>query len=263
MSYACDMSRSRVSTTQAIVLRRIDQGEADRLITVMTPERGKIRVVAKGARKITSRKAGHIELFACTQLLLAKGRTFDIVTQADLIDPHPVLRDDMQRGAMAHYVCDVIERFAQEEHEDQALYALLADALQWLSSARDAALIVRFVEMRLLLHTGYKPQLFRCVLSGAALEIDVQEGERSTPFSPADGGAVALAQVRQAHGPLMLSRGALLMLRALQTQSFEVVQTLELTAGYHSELERALQAFISYVLDGRTRTLMLAKQMQE
>lgn len=66
------MSRVRLFSTPAIVLRRADYGEADRLLTLLTPERGKLRVLAKGARKITSRKAGHIELFTQTQVLLAR-----------------------------------------------------------------------------------------------------------------------------------------------------------------------------------------------
>lgn len=257
-----DMSRSRVYATEAIVLRRVDQGEADRLITALTPDHGKMRVIAKGARKITSRKAGHIELFARTTLMLAKGKQFDVVTQAELIDPHLALREDMQRGAIAHYVCDLIERFAQEDHEDRALYALLADALTWLTTARDVTLTARYVEMRLLVQAGYRPQLFRCAVSDVALEVDGSDLERSTPFSPADGGALSLAHARQARGPMMLSRGALQLLRALQTQPAEVVDALELTAGYHGELERALQAFMSYVLEGRSRTFALVKQIQ-
>jgi DNA repair protein RecO (recombination protein O) len=256
------MSRSRVSATEAIILRRVDQGEADRLITVLTPERGKIRVVAKGARKITSRKAGHIELFARTTLMLAKGRQFDVITQADLIDPHLALREDMQRGAIAHYVCDLIERFSQEDHEDRALYALLADALVWLTTASDIVLMARYVEMRLLVQAGYRPQLFRCAVSDVPLEVDSSDDDRATPFSPHDGGTLSLARARQARGPIMLSRGVLRVLRALQTQSVETINGLELTVGYHAELERVLQAFLSYVLEGRSRTFVLVKQIQ-
>src|SRR5262245_28381592 len=121
------MNRSRLYSTQAIVLRRTDYGEADRVVTLLTPEVGKLRVLAKGARKITSRKAGHIELFTRTQLLLAKGRSFDLITQAELIEPHRALREDVSRGAMAHYLCELAEQFAPEDSESAALYDLLAE----------------------------------------------------------------------------------------------------------------------------------------
>ncbi|MFQ5886561.1 MAG: DNA repair protein RecO, partial [Anaerolineae bacterium] len=86
------MQRERLYRAEAIVLRRMNLGEADRLLTLYTPEWGKIRVVAKGVRKPTSRKAGHLELFTHSRLLIAKGRSLDIVTQAETITPFLPLR---------------------------------------------------------------------------------------------------------------------------------------------------------------------------
>ena len=79
------MSRSRLYNTQAIMLRRVDMGEADRLLTILTPARGKMKVMAKGVRKLTSRKTGHVELFTRVQFVLAQGHTFDVASQADTI----------------------------------------------------------------------------------------------------------------------------------------------------------------------------------
>ena len=123
------MSRSRVYGTEAIILRRTDYGEADRLLTLMTPNLGKLRVIAKGARKITSRKAGHIEMFTRVQLLLARGRTFDIVSQAETIEAHRQLREDLLRGGYAHYLGELTDQFTQEGSEDPALYDLLANGM--------------------------------------------------------------------------------------------------------------------------------------
>lgn len=92
--------RPRVYSTEAIVLRRDDYGEADRLLTLLTPRSGKMRVMAKGARKTSSRKAGHVELFTRVTLMLARGRLFDIVTQAEAIETHRALREDLQRGQL-------------------------------------------------------------------------------------------------------------------------------------------------------------------
>ena len=89
------MSRERLYRSEAIVLRRQDFGEADRLLTLFTPALGKIRVVAKGARKPQSRKAGHIESFMRTKMLFARGRNLDLVTQAELVEPYRALREDL------------------------------------------------------------------------------------------------------------------------------------------------------------------------
>ena len=126
------MNRVRLYNTEAIILRRTDFGEADRILTLMTPTLGKLRVIAKGVRKITSRKAGHVELFTRARLLLAHGRTFDIVSQAETVDAYRPLREDLLRGSYAHYLSELIDAFAQEGSEDQALYDLLVNGLTWL-----------------------------------------------------------------------------------------------------------------------------------
>lgn len=89
------MPRYRTYRTRAIVLKRRDQGEADRVLTVFTPNMGKRTVMARGVRKTASRKAGHLEPFTYTALLMAQGKTWDVVTQAEtVIDLSPNDRPD-------------------------------------------------------------------------------------------------------------------------------------------------------------------------
>ena len=89
------MPEFRSIRVHAIVLRHADWGEADRLVTLFTREQGKLRAVAKGARKITSRKAGHLEPFTHVKLQLARGRSLFIVTQADTVDAYIPLRETL------------------------------------------------------------------------------------------------------------------------------------------------------------------------
>ena len=84
--------RERTYRTEAIVMRRKDIGEADRILTLLTPGRGKLRAIAKGIRKPRSRKAGHLELFTRSKLLLASGRDLDIITQAEVVDAYRPVR---------------------------------------------------------------------------------------------------------------------------------------------------------------------------
>src|SRR3990172_1396461 len=107
--------RGRLYRTEAIVLRRSDVGKAERLLTLLTPDRGKLRVVAKGARKIASRKGGHVELFNHVGLLIARGRgEFDIVSQAETIEPYRALREDLHRSTYAHYAAELAHPFPHE-----------------------------------------------------------------------------------------------------------------------------------------------------
>ncbi len=115
-----EQRRQRLYRTPAIILKRQDFGEADRILTLFTPERGKLRVIAKGARKITSRKGGHIELFTYSNLLIAKGRNFDIVTQAETIQSFRKLREDLSRITYAYYIAELVDLFTQENEANAA-----------------------------------------------------------------------------------------------------------------------------------------------
>jgi DNA repair protein RecO (recombination protein O) len=258
------MPRARAYTTEAIILRRVDFGEADRLVTLLTPDVGKLRVLAKGARKITSRKAGHIELFARTTVQLAKGRTFDLVTQAELIEPHRVLREDVSRGSLAHYLCELVEQFAPEDSEDAELYAWLSNALLSLCDANDPHLVSRYFEMRLLSLAGYRPQLFKCALTGNTLEVDLPNYHFSvtTPLSPADGGALHKDALSRAREWVSVSRSGLMLLRALQTQDLTSIQNLSVTREVHNDIERALQSYLSFVTERRMKSMTFVKQLQ-
>ena len=106
-------ARDRTYRTEAVVLRRKDFGEADRVLTLLTPEHGKVRVVAKGIRKPASRKAGHLDLFMRSKLLVAKGRDLDIITQAETMSAYRPLREYLLRGAYAaRALIGVPSRFA-------------------------------------------------------------------------------------------------------------------------------------------------------
>src|SRR6266545_1847942 len=94
--------RERVYRTEAVIIRRADFGEADRVLTLITPQ-GKRRVVAKGARKTTSRLAGHIELFTHATLLLAVGRNLDIVTQSVILHSFQTLRGELRLLGLVGY----------------------------------------------------------------------------------------------------------------------------------------------------------------
>lgn len=259
------MSRSRVYATEAIILRRADFGEADRLLTILSPNYGKLRVIAKGARKITSRKAGHVELFTRVKLLVAQGRAFDIVSQAETIEPHRPLREDLQRGTLAHYFAEMAEQFAQEDNEDAPLYETLAEGLMWLSECKHVSLAARAFEMRLLTLAGYRPQLFKCALTGAALETDAKPDDPriTTLFSPAHGGALCAAAAPRAREGMLLTRDALTLLRILQLQTFEQIDLLDVPATTAQQTERALQRQLNFVMERGLRSAPLVRQIRE
>ena len=109
------MPRPRVYKTEAIVLRQRKLGEADKIVTLFSPQKGKIDAVAKGVRKTRSRISGHVEPLTFGSYLLAEGRDLDIVTQAETVEAFPGLRADLERLGRGLYCCLLYTSDAADE----------------------------------------------------------------------------------------------------------------------------------------------------
>ncbi len=241
--------RERVYRTEAIVLRRSDFGEADRLLTVFTPGRGKLRLVAKGARKPSSRKSGHVELFSRGQFMVAVGRDLDIVTQAETLEPFLPLREDLLRTTYAYYVAELADAFTAERDENGPLFRLLADAYGWLCEADDLALVARYYELHLLGLVGYQPQLFVCVSCKKPLEPEVSY------MNAAEGGILCGKCGKSWVGATQLSVNALKVLRFLQTREWDTCRLLRLSPASQSEVERVMYNYITYHLERKVKSV--------
>ena len=119
------MPERRIYVTDAIVLSRFDFGEADRILTLITPEHGKLKAIAKGIRRQKSRIGGSLEPFAELRVQLARGRTFDVVTQVTVGHAWLRLRDNLESAATAWYLAELADRSLEERHAAEPLYALL------------------------------------------------------------------------------------------------------------------------------------------
>jgi DNA repair protein RecO (recombination protein O) len=283
--------RERVYRTEAIVLRRIDFGEADRLLTVFTPERGKLKLIAKGARKPSSRKSGHVELFSRGQFLVAVGRELDILTQAETVEPFLLLRKDLLRTTYAYYVAELADAFTAERDENQPLYDLLKDALGWLcipdegstepSSARPAARDAaagggsqpepeagrslpragwsRRAELLALAARTYEIHLLGLVGYQPQLFVCGSCKRQLEPvvnyLSAADGSVFCPRCGHDRVGATAISVNALKVLRFLQTHDWDTCRLLRLSPASHAEVERTMNQYITYHLERRLKSV--------
>ncbi len=233
--------RERLYRVEAVVLKRRDMGEADRLLTCFTRERGKLILLGKGIRKTASRKAGHLELFAQARLLVAKGRTWDIVTQAEAADVFLPLREDLERTSYAYYVAELLDRMTQEQDENAAMFDLLLATLGRLASAGDLRLPTRYYELHLLELAGFRPELFHCLGCGEEIRPEVNY------FQKASGGLYCpRCENAGAHA---VSLPALKVLRYMQTREYALVDGLRLSEPVQRELEDMLYHYLTYVLE--------------
>jgi DNA repair protein RecO (recombination protein O) len=250
------MAHPRVYGSEAVVLRRTDFGEADRILTLFTPTYGKVRAIAKGVRRTTSRLAGHLEPFTRTQLLLATGRDLDIVTQAEARERLDALRGDLWHATGAWYAAELIDRFLEDADPHPRLYALFVETLRRLEAGAEQQaqhasptpqdtlrswLALRYFELRLLDELGFRPNLHQC--TGCDTPLRPEENA----FSAEMGGALCPNCARYAQRRLSLH--ALKILRLLQTTEWEALPRLRLEPSLQAEIEGILQGTLRYHLD--------------
>jgi DNA repair protein RecO (recombination protein O) len=228
---------------EAIVLKHIDFGEADRLLTIYTQKHGKLKAIAKGARKVRSRKAGHVEPFSQVSLQLAKGRNFYIVSQAEAQRDHSSLSEDLVRLGYASYVVELLEKFSVEEDENGALYRLLRDTLNRLEDDDLAQIAVRFYEIRLLDLLGFRPELHKCL----NCKKDILPEDQF--FSTQLGGVLCPDCGKDDPSAHPISMTALKYLRHFQRSSFEDALRANLDDAVRFELETLMDHYLTYLLE--------------
>ncbi len=121
--------------TEGIILKRTNYGEADRILTIYTKHYGKIKALAKGVRRITSRRGGNVELFNQATLFLNKGRNFDILTEAQVVNSFKSWRQNLKKVAVAYYFCELVDKLTPEEQPNQRVFQLLSRFLGKIGTA--------------------------------------------------------------------------------------------------------------------------------
>jgi DNA repair protein RecO (recombination protein O) len=242
------MPAPRVYKTEAIVLRQRKLGEADKIVTLFTPNYGKLEAVAKGVRRPKSRLAGHLEVLTYTSAMLAQGRNLDVVTQAQAIESFAPLREDLDRLSRALYADELVDRFSPEGAESYHTFQLLLTTLRRLAGGASADVVLRYFEMQLLNLAGFQPQLHNC--------LGCQRPLTPAPnyFSPAAGGVLCPSCGAGAVSSRPLSVSALKVLRLLQDGAFGDVLRVRIGPGLAQEVEFHLRAYVIHVLERDVRS---------
>jgi DNA repair protein RecO (recombination protein O) len=250
-------SRERSFRTPAIILKRRDFGEADRLLTVLTPRHGKLDVIAKGARKLISHKTGHVELYTRADMLIHKGRDLSVVEQSEMTSPYQPLREDLQRGAYAGYAVELVDRFVTtSEDEMSALFYLLDDTLQRVSNEKDPRLPIRYYELHFLNLVGYRPELNECVVGHEAIEPQDQF------FSFPDGGAVCPEHGAQRPALAALPLMTLKLMRHIQRNPYNAIKALGVSPELHNDAERVILGYITFLLERRLQSVEFIRRLR-
>ena len=272
------MRELRSYPTEAIILKQSDLGEADRILTLFTPRKGKFSAIAKGIRRPISRKTGHLDLLCHTQLQMALGRNLDIVTQAQTIESYPQMHNDMWYMACGFYLAELVDRFVEDSTPHPDVYDLLLASLRTINneatqegqstqpvilqqtpqqiepveSERSHSknnipenlhirLLMRHFEIYLLASVGYEPVLRSCA------NCDTELRPEENGFAPSLGGALCPNCSHLWAYPISVN--ALKVLRLLHRTEWAQVPRFQLDARLHAEMERAMHGLIRFHLE--------------
>jgi len=234
----------------AIVLRRLDYGESDRILTLLTREHGKLAAIAKGARKSRTRMGSSLDLFGRSRMMLAKGANLDVVAQVERRGDVRHINGDLERTAYSCLVAEVVDKVLEDRHPVDDVFELVVETLGRLNSPErlpraDSAWFV----MRILDLLGYMPQLHTCASCGSALP------EAVSWFSPLLGGVLCARCADHNQSGSALSVNGLKVLRLMAADEAELYDRLRLPVDLLVEIEAALEAQLEYHLDRRLKSL--------
>ncbi|TMF88889.1 MAG: DNA repair protein RecO [Chloroflexi bacterium] len=239
---------------RAVILRKLDYGEADRIYTLLTAEHGKVPAIAKGVRRSASRLAAALELFAHVDVQLARGRgQLDVLTQAVRL-PGARLAADPDRTAHASLIAELADRVSEDRHPIDGLYELTMLALNDLARDEDPRRASAYFLAQALEFLGYAPNLATCVVCERPLPPE------AAFFSPPAGGLVCAAD--QVSGMLSVSVAALKVLRVAAAGDIGLYRRLKLAAALLDEVEAVLEAQVEHHLDRRLKSLAFLRRMR-
>lgn len=244
--------------TQAVVIRSLDFGESDKLVTFFTKDLGKVKGIAKGAKRSKRRFGVNLEIFSLVLLYLREGRRFSLplVEACDLINPFLSIRGELLKIAQASYFLELIDEMMPEREANERLFQLLTAALSTIEEGELTPSLSRVFEMKFLSLVGLSPQLYRCVVCQLPLE---EAAELN--FNSLKGGLVCPLCVPGAGPILNLSQGTVKTLRRALELPLERMGRLLFSQTALREAELVLSDFLKAQLGKELKTVKFISRL--
>ena len=243
------MTSPRTYRATGLTLRRSPLREADLLSVMYTREHGKLELLARGAQRLTSKLMGHLEPLTLVRVSVARGRSMDQITEAEVVNGFSSAKDGYENAARGLYVAELIDGFSALSAANEELFILAVQTLEALGTTSDPDLGLRYFDLQLLRLSGFMPELYNCVECGEELEPERHRyaagagGTLCVDCGPAD------IVVRP------LSLGALKLLRLLhRTRSVADLPQVAISPSLEREVRETLSVTLQYWLDRRVKS---------
>ncbi len=251
-----------MDATAAVLLRRVDYGDYDLILTFFTEEAGKVAVIAKHAKKSKKRFAGVLELFSVLKIACQTRRRsgLPVLQEAVLEEPFAAIRENMLATAYASYWAELITSWSEEAQPQKCLYGLLVFVLDALNRQKmDSALLNLLFQMRFLDIAGLCPNLNYCCVCHAGLD---NLPHHVAGFDMPRGGLRCHGCEDPEGTHICLSRGTIKQLQWLAQGDLDRVGRLRFSAQALGEAQRFLETFVPYHLGKEPRSLKVLRQLR-
>lgn len=235
---------------EVIVIRTRDFDDADKILTLLTREEGKVQAVARGARRPRNRYAAAAQLFTQMNASMFSGRSLDTLSQVDITESFRFLREDLVRMAYGSYICELMDEMVKEKQRHESTYLLLLTTLHLLNAPDMAPEpIARSYELKLLSMLGFRPSLEECVVCNRPIE--------ATPvvrFAPALGGVICPTCPSEGEVVHRLSRGTLETMKRLLDGDIRRASIIRISGDLARELDRAMTDYLAQHMERKLKS---------
>ncbi|MFA4996126.1 MAG: DNA repair protein RecO [Patescibacteria group bacterium] len=228
--------------TSGIVLKRMNFGEADRILTIFTERFGKVKAIARGVRKGRSKLAGHLEPFMLLDLQLYEGKTFYTVTGSEIKSDFSEIHTELKKTSQAFYLAELVDRFLPDHQGSDEVFNLFCRALQYLNK-NEKNLFLRIFELKIIEASGFYPELYECVHCKNKLE------EESNFWDAVEGGVICGDCQKKFHHGKKISNQLIKLLRLIEKSDFSILEKLKISNEVEEEAEEILSTYIASVLE--------------
>jgi len=254
------MNTRIVHKSPAIVLHSLDYGESDRIVTFYTSEYGKLKGIAKGARRSRKRFANALEPFSYGNIIFStKGRgTLSLIEGCDIVSHHANIRGELERTLISSYLIELIDKFTPEGKKNTELFQLLRSFLGLIDEGSPSEALIRFFELRLLKLTGYEPVLDRCLICRKPIRENV-----AYHFITSEGGVRCDTCYQNNSSALHVSLGTIKTLLLGKETDMERINRIILSDQMAKESRNILVSFICHLIGKEIKSLQVLNEIRK
>ncbi|MBA2938131.1 DNA repair protein RecO [Paenibacillus sp. CGMCC 1.16610] len=243
-------------SVQGIVLRSMDYGEGNKIISLFTPELGKVGVMARGAKKVKSRHAAVTQLFTYGDFVFFKTRgQMGSLNSAEIIEAHHALREDLHMSAHASYLAEMTDRMLGDEEGSTYLFEQLKAGLMAIEEGKDMQIVVHLYEMKMFELAGYLPVTDACVSCGETSDI--------THFSPSMGGTLCSRCRYKDTVAIRVGEGALKLLKLFPRMDMRRLGAVQVKDETKAQLKTCMRTYMDIHIGVKWKSRDFIEQMEK